>query len=56
VAPAPKRIPRTVLFVGGFQAQRQLLDDFDLAFGRQAQRGGMFARDVISIRHNSFVA
>jgi hypothetical protein len=44
------------VFIGGFQVQRQFLDDFDLAFGRQAQHGEMFAHDVVPIRHSSVVA
>jgi hypothetical protein len=41
------------VFVSGFQAQRQILNDFDLAFGRRAQHGEMFAHDMIPIRHNN---
>ena len=40
----------------GLEVQRRLLDDFDLAFGRQAQRGEMFAHDLLPMRHRSFVA
>jgi hypothetical protein len=38
------------------RVQRQFLDDFDLAFRRQAQHSEVLAHDVIPIRHNSFVA
>jgi hypothetical protein len=38
------------VFVGGFQAQRQFLNDFDFALGRQAQHCEMFAHDLFPIR------
>ena len=47
---------RERVFVGGSQAHRLFLDDLDLAFGRQAQHGEMFAHDVVPIRQSSFMA
>ncbi len=44
------------VFAGGFHVERELFNDFDLAFGRQSQRGEMFAHDVVPVRHSSVVA
>src|SRR5215813_4934145 len=38
------------IFISGFQMQRLFLDDFDLAFRRQAHHGEMLAHDVVPIR------
>ena len=38
------------VFIDGLKTQRQLLDDFDLAFRRQAQHGEMLTHDVVPIR------